>query len=72
MSEMQESYKSKKQIFEEEAEKNRQAKQQKLKAQYRFEELMRLIDQDHNQRKSRLASILKALDNKKAALERRA
>ena len=42
--EMQESFKSKKQIFEEEAEKHRQAKQQRLQAQHRFEELMRLID----------------------------
>jgi hypothetical protein len=32
---------------------------------------MRLIDQDHVQRKNRLASVLKSLDNKKAALERR-
>ena len=32
---------------------------------------MRLIDQDHFQRKNRLASVLKSLDNKKAALERR-
>lgn len=32
---------------------------------------MRLIDQDHIQRKNRLASVLKSLDNKKAALERR-
>lgn len=71
MNEMQESYKSKKQIFEEEADKNRQAKQQKLKAQHRFEELMRMIDQDHAQRKNRLASVLKSIDNKKAALERR-
>ena len=69
--EMQESFKSKKQIFEEESEKNRQAKQQRLKAQHRFEELMRMIDQDHSQRKNRLASVLKSLDNKKAALERR-
>ena len=69
--EMQDSYKSKQQIFEEEAEKHRQAKQQRLQAQHRFEELMRLIDQDHVQRKNRLASVLKSLDNKKAALERR-
>ena len=32
---------------------------------------MRMIDQDHSQRKNRLASVLKSLDNKKAALERR-
>lgn len=32
---------------------------------------MRLIDQDHFQRKNRLGSVLKSLDNKKAALERR-
>ena len=32
---------------------------------------MRLIDQVHFQRKNRLASVLKSLDNKKAALERR-
>ena len=54
-----------------ESEKNRQAKQARLQAQHRLEELMRLIDQDHFQRKNRLASVLKSLDNKKAALERR-
>ena len=69
--EMQDSFKSKQQIFEEEAEKHRQAKQAKLQAKHRFEELMRLIDQDRIQRKNRLASVLKSLDNKKAALERR-
>lgn len=69
--EMQESYKSKKKIYEDEAEKHRQAKQQRLQAQHRFEELMRLIDQDHIQRKNRLASVLKSLDNKKAAVDRR-
>jgi len=69
--ETQDSYKNKAQVFQEEADKNRQAKQQRLQAQHRLEELMRLIDQDHFQRKNRLASVLKSLDNKKAALERR-
>ena len=36
-----------------------------------MEELARLIDQDHFQRKSRLASVLKSLYKKKAVLERR-
>ena len=58
-------------MYQEESDKNRQAKQQRLQAQHRLEELMRLIDQDHFQRKNRLASVLKSLDNKKAALERR-
>ena len=69
--ETQDSYKNKAQVYQEEADKNRQAKQQRLQAQHRLEELMRLIDQDHFQRKNRLASVLKSLDNKKAALERR-
>ena len=69
--ETQESFKNKQQIYQEEADKNRQAKQERLQAQHRLEELMRLIDQDHFQRKNRLASVLKSLDNKKAALERR-
>ena len=30
-----------------------------------------MIDQDHIQRKNRLASVLKSLDNKKAAVDRR-
>ena len=58
-------------MYQEESDKNRGAKQQRLQAQHRLEELMRLIDQDHFQRKNRLASVLKSLDNKKAALERR-
>ena len=69
--ETQDSYKNKAQVYQEEADKNRQAKQQRLPAEHRLEELMRLIDQDHFQRKNRLASVLKSLDNKKAALERR-
>ena len=69
--EQSDSHKNKQQVFMDEAEKNRQAKQARLQAQHRLEELMRLIDQDHFQRKNRLASVLKSLDNKKAALERR-
>ena len=69
--ETQDSYKNKQQIHQEESDKHRGAKQQRLQAQHRLEELMRLIDQDHFQRKNRLASVLKSLDNKKAALERR-
>lgn len=42
--ELQESLKSKTQIYTDEADKNRQAKQQRLQAQHRLEELMRLID----------------------------
>ena len=42
--ETQDSYKNKAQVFQEEADKNRQAKQQRLQAQHRLEELMRLID----------------------------
>ena len=48
--ELQESYKSKQTIAAEEADRNRKAKQQRLQAQHRLEELMRLIDQDHFQR----------------------
>ena len=69
--ETQDSFKNKQACWQEESDKNRQAKQQRLQAQHRLEELMRLIDQDHFQRKNRLASVLKSLDNKKAALERR-
>ena len=69
--ELSDSHKNKQQVFMDESEKNRQAKQARLQAQHRLEELMRLIDQDHFQRKNRLASVLKSLDNKKAALERR-
>lgn len=42
--ETSESFKNKQQVYQEEAEKNRQAKQQRLQAQHRLEELMRLID----------------------------
>ena len=45
--ETQDSYKNKHQVYMEEAERHRQAKQQRLQAQHRLEELMRLIDQDH-------------------------
>ena len=69
--ESQTSHKNKQQVYQDEADKSRQAKQESLQAKHRLEELMRLIDQDHFQRKNRLASVLKSLDNKKAALERR-
>ena len=45
--ETQDSYKNKHQVYMEESERHRQAKQQRLQAQHRLEELMRLIDQDH-------------------------
>lgn len=69
--ETQDSYKNKQSCWQDQSDQHRQAKQQRLQAQHRLEELMRLIDQDHFQRKNRLASVLKSLDNKKAALERR-
>ena len=47
---LHESYKSKQAIAADEGDKNRKAKQQRLQAQHRLEELMRLIDQDHFQR----------------------
>lgn len=45
--ETQDSFKNKEQVYKEESDRNRQAKQERLQAQHRLEELMRLIDQDH-------------------------
>ena len=42
--ELSDSHKNKQQVYTDEAEKNRQAKQARLQAQHRLEELMRLID----------------------------
>jgi len=69
--ELHESYKSKQAIAAEEADKNRKAKQQRLQAQHRLEELMRLIDQDHFQRQKRIGSLSKSIKNKEEALTRR-
>jgi len=69
--ELQESYKSKLTIAEEESEKNRKAKQQRMQAQHRLEEFMRMIDQDHFQRQKRIDSLHKSIKNKELALERR-
>lgn len=69
--ELQESYKSKLAIAEEESEKNRKAKQQRMQAHNRLEEFMRMIDQDHFTRQKRIGSLSKSIKNKELALERR-
>jgi uncharacterized protein YciW len=55
--ELQESYKSKFAIAEEECEKNRIAKQERQKAQDRLKDFLKHIDQDHFTRQKRLESL---------------
>lgn len=69
--ELKESYKSKLTIAEEECEKNRLAKQQRLQAQNRLEEFMRVIDEDHFSRQKLIGSLTKSIRNKELALDRK-
>lgn len=69
--ELQESYKSKFAIAEEECEKNRLAKQERQKAQDRLKDYLKHIDQDHFTRQKRVDSLQKSIRNKELALQRR-
>lgn len=69
--ELHESFKMKKGICEEETDKNRKAKQQRLQLQHKLQELMAHIDENHRTREERINSLQKSIRNKEEALRRR-
>ncbi len=69
--ELHEAFKQKTLVSEEETEKNRQAKQRRLQAQHRLEDLMNLIEEEHRQRNERVQTLSNSAKNKQDAIDRR-
>ena len=66
--EMHDSYKNKEGIMGEEVEKSRKAKEQKLQAKFKLDNLMKQIDQEQKKRQERIQSLQKSIKNKEEAL----
>jgi hypothetical protein len=55
----------------EESEKCRKTKEQRMQAKLRLENLMKQIDQEQRKRQERITSLQKSIRNKEEALQRR-
>lgn len=66
-----ESLRSKQQIYKEESNKQRIAKEQKLQSKYRLDNLMQNIDHEQKKRQERIISLQTSIKNKEEALQKR-
>lgn len=69
--ELQESLRSKNQIYKEEFEKQRIAKEQKLQSRYRLDNLMQNIEHEQKKRDERIIGLQNSIKNKEEALQKR-
>ena len=69
--EVRESHKQKEAIMYEESEKCRKAKEQRLQAKDKLQNLMDFIDKEQRHREERIESLNKSIKNKEEALQRR-
>ena len=69
--ELHEAFKQKQIVCDEETEKNRQAKQRRLQAQHKLEDLMNMIEEEHRQRNERVRTLSNSAKNKQEAIDRR-
>lgn len=63
--------KSKSDIVNEETEKQRKAKQERIQAKVKIQSIMNEIDMDQKERAERIGSLQKSIKNKEEALKRR-
>ena len=68
---LQESLRSKNQIYKEEFEKQRVAKEQKLQSRYRLDNLMQNIEHEQKKRDERIIGLQNSIKNKEEALQKR-
>lgn len=66
-----ESLRSKSQIYKEEFEKQRLAKEHKLQSKYRLDTLMQNIEHEQKKRQERIMSLTTSIKNKEEALQKR-
>ena len=66
-----ESLKSKKIIYEDELNKQRKSKENKLQSKYKLDNLMKNIDHEQKKRQERIISLQTSIKNKEAALQKR-
>ena len=69
--ELHEAFKQKQIVSDEETDKNRQAKQRRLQAQHKLEDLMNMIEEEHRQRNERVRTLSNSAKNKQEAIDRR-
>ena len=69
--ELYQSMKSKSDIVNEETEKQRRAKQERIQAKVKIQSIMNEIDMDQKERAERIGSLQKSIKNKEEALKRR-
>jgi hypothetical protein len=68
---LRDSNKQKEIIMQEEADKSRKAKEQRLQAKERLQQLMDQIDKEQKHREERIESLNKSIKNKEEAVQRR-
>ena len=68
---LNDSCKQKELIMNEESEKSRKTKEQRMQAKTKLETLMKQIDQEQKKRQERIQSLQKSIRNKEEALQRR-
>ena len=68
---LRDSNKQKEVIMQEEAEKSRKAKEQRLQAKEKLQQLMDQIDKEQRHREERIESLNKSIKNKEEAVQRR-
>ena len=66
-----ESLRSKNQIYKEESEKQRIAKENKLQSKYRLDNLMKSIDHEQKKRQELIISLQTSIKDKEEALQKR-
>ena len=65
------SLKSKRQIMNDELNKNRKSKENKLQSKYKLDNLMKNIDHEQKKRQERILSLQTSIKNKEEALQKR-
>ena len=68
---LMESLRSKRSIMNDELNKQRKSKENKLQSKYRLDHLMKNIDHEQKKRQERILSLQKSIKNKEEALQKR-